>query len=285
MKLFRVLSLGGGTQSSAVLLMSARSMLPKLDAAVFADTQWEPPAVYENVAWLKEQAAKAGIPVLTITKGNLREHTLNGFVRGSAGKGERYASLPLYTRNPDTAALGQIRRQCTREYKVEPIELWIKRTLLGLRPRQRVPAGVMVEKWFGMSADEASRLRSPSVAWQRFAYPLCRIGPEGQELDRVYNRGATISRLGREYPGRAFPRSACIGCPFHSNAEWRIIRRDPKLWADACEVDAAIRHADGMRAEVFLHRSCKPLADAALGTDLDDEPNLWNQECQGMCGV
>lgn len=48
----RVLSLGAGVQSTAVLLMSATGELPKLDAAVFADTQWEPKAVYEHLEWL-----------------------------------------------------------------------------------------------------------------------------------------------------------------------------------------------------------------------------------------
>ena len=35
-----VLSLGAGVQSTTVLLMSCLGELPKLDAAVFADTQW-----------------------------------------------------------------------------------------------------------------------------------------------------------------------------------------------------------------------------------------------------
>ena len=33
-----VLSLGAGVQSSTLLLMSCRGVLPKLDAAIFADT-------------------------------------------------------------------------------------------------------------------------------------------------------------------------------------------------------------------------------------------------------
>ena len=38
----RILSLGAGVQSSVVLLMSIKGILPRLDAAIFADTQWEP---------------------------------------------------------------------------------------------------------------------------------------------------------------------------------------------------------------------------------------------------
>ena len=48
----RILSLGAGVQSTCVLLMSGRGELPKLDCAVFSDTGWEPPEVYEHFAWL-----------------------------------------------------------------------------------------------------------------------------------------------------------------------------------------------------------------------------------------
>src|SRR5690606_37800588 len=57
----KVLLLGAGVQSTTVLLMSCRGLLPKLDAAVFADTQWEPSEVYEHLEWLTGEAAIAGI--------------------------------------------------------------------------------------------------------------------------------------------------------------------------------------------------------------------------------
>jgi 3'-phosphoadenosine 5'-phosphosulfate sulfotransferase (PAPS reductase)/FAD synthetase len=72
----KVLSLGAGVQSTTVLLMSCRGVLPKLDAAVFADTRWEPTEVYDHLDWLTEEAAKAGIPVHRVTNGDLRQHTL-----------------------------------------------------------------------------------------------------------------------------------------------------------------------------------------------------------------
>lgn len=48
----RVLSLGGGTQSCALALMSAQGDLPKLDHIVFADTQGELPETYEYIDYL-----------------------------------------------------------------------------------------------------------------------------------------------------------------------------------------------------------------------------------------
>ena len=98
--MIRVLSLGAGVQSTTVLLMSCRGVLPKLDAAVFADTQWEPVAVYAHLDWLTTEAGKHGIPVLRDTAGNLRQDALDFRQERSSGDGKRYASMPLYVLNP-----------------------------------------------------------------------------------------------------------------------------------------------------------------------------------------
>src|SRR4051794_33725545 len=38
------------------------------------------------------------------------------------------------------------------------------------------------------------------------------------------------------------PRSACVGCPYHTDAEWARLRADdPAGWTDAVAFDAAIR--------------------------------------------
>ena len=59
--MLEVLSLGAGVQSSTVLMLSCRGDLPKLDVAVFADTGWEPAAVYEHLGGLERVAAEAGM--------------------------------------------------------------------------------------------------------------------------------------------------------------------------------------------------------------------------------
>ena len=61
METLKVLSLGAGVQSTTVLLMSLRGELPKLDAAIFANTQWEPQAVYEHLGWLMTESAAHGL--------------------------------------------------------------------------------------------------------------------------------------------------------------------------------------------------------------------------------
>lgn len=62
---------------------------------------------------------------------------------------------------------------------------------------------------------------------------------------------------------------------------------DPQAWADAVEVDRALRYGlRGIRGEVFLHRSCVPLDAADLSTAADrGQLDLFGNECEGMCGV
>lgn len=279
----QILSLGAGIQSSALLLMSCRGVLPKLDAAIFADTQWEPQVVYEHLEWLKLEAEAAGIPLVTVTKGNLRQHTVEGFVRGSKGDGQRYATLPLRVMNQDGTD-GMVRRQCTREYKIEPIERWIKAELLGLKKGARWPTEHVVDQWMGISTDEMRRARMSDKAWRVFVYPLLGL-PDRLLPGRGHmNRSGCVEWLRDNYPGRDMPRSSCIGCPFHTNAEWRQVRSNPAEWADVVEVDEAIRHADGMDGTVYLHRSLRPLAEADIGHDPEQGTFEFAEECLGYCG-
>jgi hypothetical protein len=49
----RLLSLGAGVQSTTVLLLACDATIPPFDYAVFADTRWEPAAVYANLRRLR----------------------------------------------------------------------------------------------------------------------------------------------------------------------------------------------------------------------------------------
>ncbi|WP_157932072.1 phosphoadenosine phosphosulfate reductase domain-containing protein, partial [Mycobacteroides abscessus] len=88
----RVLSLGAGVQSTVLALMACDGTLPGLDAAVFADTGWEPPAVYEQVDRLAAELARVDIPLYRVSSGNLRADTLDPEAR--------FVSVPWFTLAP-----------------------------------------------------------------------------------------------------------------------------------------------------------------------------------------
>jgi hypothetical protein len=250
--------------------------LPPIDAAVFADTQWEPDEVYRHLANLRVAFADAGVPLLEVTAGNIRSDALD--------VAHRFASMPTFVKGETSTGMG--RRQCTNEYKIQPV----RKAILGLlvdvlgKPLQswrNVPRSVYVEQVFGISLDEAQRMRSPRDRWSINYYPLVELGWRRQE---------TIGYLERN--GWSAPRSACIGCPFHSNAEWlRLKTQHPQEWADAVAFDTELRHAKQrrdpkFRGEEFLHRSLLPLADVPLMSEEDaGQGSLFGGECEGMCGV
>ena len=61
MRTYDVLNLGGGVQSSRILLGACRGELPLFDAAVFADTRWEPKAVYQNIDFLRGECERPAV--------------------------------------------------------------------------------------------------------------------------------------------------------------------------------------------------------------------------------
>lgn len=295
----RVLNLGAGTQSSVVMFLMERGELPRADVAIFSDTGWEPAEVYAHLEWLRERTT---IPIVTVEAGNIYKDAMQSAVRGKAETGSRWASMPLYVLNNqrhvkgpgitlwglddetyikdlNISDEGQIRRQCTSEYKLEPIRKWIKEHIFKLAPKQHWPEVPSVIQVFGMSHDERSRMKVPDP-WASFEYPL---------VDMRWHRDRVIQWAEENYPGHRFPRSACIGCPFHSNQEWRHIRdTDPKAWQQALALDERIRNTGGMRGEIFLHRDCVPLAEADLEAKDTDQTRLdagFGNECSGMCGV
>lgn len=269
----RVLSLGAGVQSSTLLLKSIRGELPRLDAAIFADTRYEPAAVYAHLDWLDAMARAAGIPLYRVSKGDLRENTLSKQVAGRNHEdAERWASMPFFVNTGDER--GMVRRQCTKEYKLEPIRKKV-RELCGLVPGEAAGSEVHVEQWVGISADELRRVRMSRDYWITLRYPLI------FDLWPAWNRADCVAWLKREYPDHPVPRSACIACPFHSNAEWRAMRDcDPESWREACDFDRAVRYMAGMRGAVYLHRSLRPL-DAAPIDDVD--PGQGSLFACGVC--
>lgn len=260
----RFLSLGAGVQSSTLALMIAHGELEQVEAAIFADTGWEPKKVYEWLDWLEKQLP---FPVYRVQRGNLRQDILN------RQAGIRVAAVPWHMVMPNgNRALG--RRQCTAEYKIAPLTRKT-RELIGLSPRKRVKS-VLCEMLIGISTDEAMRMKPSQEAWKIHRWPL---------IEKNMSRSDCLAWMERKgYP--LPPKSSCIGCPFHNDNEWRAIKSDPEAWADALEVDMAIRNQPKIKAQQFMHRSCKPLAEVDLSTAADHgQIDMFNNECEGMCGV
>ena len=278
MREYHALNLGAGVQSTTVALLKDGDF----DVAIFADTQEEPLSVYSHLRWLIETLKT---PVWIRTVGKLGDDLKQG--RNSTG--QRFASIPAYTDNGDRTdhidvATGKTRRQCSREYKTEPIIKAIRQELLGLKPRQRWPKDVHLVQYFGISRDEAGRAlrikdRVKEQPNSEARFPLLELG---------WTRADCIRYLEDKIP-HPVPKSACVFCPYHDDRAWlRMKREDPQSWARAVEIDEALRIKGNivnrnMNQALYIHRSGKPLAEADLN---ENQRSIgFIKECEGVCGV
>lgn len=265
--MIHVISLGAGVQSSTMALMAAHGEItPMPECAIFADTGAEPKAVYRHLEWL---ISVLPFPVHVVSDGNLRDDIWNQHKRASYGR------PPFFVINDDGLA-GQLRRQCTGDYKLNPIRRKA-RALAGLT-RKRSPDAPVLTQWIGISTDEASRMKPSGETWRANRWPL---------IEKNMTRGQCLEWLSYNgYPRP--PKSACTFCPYRPNDGWRDMRdNDPESWADAIAVDNLIR--DGMpgvqKSRVFIHRSLLPLSAVDLRSADDGQASLFEDECEGTCGV
>lgn len=238
----RVVSLGAGVQSSVMCLMAAAGEIgPTPDLAVFADTQAEPQSVYDMVDYLEEVLP---YEVARVTAGSLAAavaRPVSGFV-----------PIPTFYRGPGGGAPAIGRRQCTNKFKIEPIERLI-RARLGLRPRQHWPKHAVVEQWLGISVDEIERAKPARRSAIRNRFPLIEAGLRRADLMAWWAAHAPR-------PRPALARSACVFCPYRTDAEWLDLTADEFAAAEAVEeaMNAGAQPADHQ----FLHRRCIPVRAA-----------------------
>ena len=264
----RILSLGAGVQSSTMALMAdAGEFGVKPDAAVFADTGWEPKPVIQHLEYLKSVIS---YPIHIVKKGNIQDDIIKALSPG----GNQFASAPFYTLN-EKGKKGMGRRQCTREYKITPIAAKI-RELLGMKKYARFPKGEYVETWVGISTDEVFRVKESRFWWQKNRWPLIEKKMSREDCIEWYS--------GKDYKTPA--KSSCIGCPYHDDSFWLDMKNNrPDEFEAAVKFDKRMRDNEH-KTKNYMHRSCKNLDEVVFHVKREEEQlDLFNNECEGMCGV
>jgi hypothetical protein len=196
----RVLSLGAGVQSTTLALMAAHHEIEPLpDCAIFADTGWEPRAVYDHLDRLEPMLP---FPVYRVSDGDIRDTIAT----------DAYDPIPWHVPS------GMGRRQCTKQFKLYPIRRKVRELLGGKTPRGGC------EMWIGISRDEAHRMKPSRVKYIQNRWPLIALG---------LTRRDCHSKLAGW--GVDAPRSACCGCPFLSDHDWQLRRQQPE-WAETVAI-------------------------------------------------
>lgn len=266
----QVISLGGGVQSTALFLMNLQGEIdPPADFAIFADTGWERHDTYKNISRINTEGLNRGFPpIWKVSTGNIRQEMLQS--------GDRhYGHIPFFTRsffktgqlNLDGSddirkGTGQLHRQCTNYYKIRPINAAIREEY-GMKPRTQ---------WIGFSVDELVRMRPSRIKYITLRFPL---------IEKRMDRADCVHwLLSHGYPVPV--KSSCIGCPYHTDAEWKSL--DAAEWEDACLFDEEIRDKHDARRhnfKLYLHRTLIPLRE--LINPKSTENLDRDEECSGGC--
>lgn len=247
----RTFSYGGGTQSTAALVLAATG---ELDYRVFlfanVGEDSERPATLRYVHEIAMPYAEAhGIELLEVRK-RLRDGTTQTLMQKIDASDK---SIPIPVRMGEDGAPGN--RTCTAEFKIRVIEKELRRRGATKEDRATVGIGISLDEW--QRAGSAEDPRSP---YHLRDYPLL-----ARDLTRA-DCLQIIRSEGLPLP----PRSACYFCPFHTAEEWRrLARTDPDLFARACALEDKL-HARGLvlgRGEFYLTRWGKPLRDLFTGAE------------------
>jgi len=254
----RVISLGWGIQSFGLAAMSALGILPKVEAAVHADTTHERSETYAFAErwtpWLEEHGIKV-VTVQSERSGVIQNWTATGLM------------IPAFTRYEDGEISGMLRRQCTHDWKIVPIRRWL----------QQERNGEPVELWLGITLDEVQRMKPSNVQYISHIFSYIEL------LDRPWTRGMVVRWLqenGLEIPVK----SSCVFCPYHNRATWREIKLSENGdWQKAVRIDHSIRYIrPGYLA--YLVQARQPLDTVDLRNEEDHgQLNLWDEECEGVC--
>ena len=262
-----IISLGAGVQSSCMALMAAKGEIgPMPTAAIFADVQDEPSEVYEFLDYLENLLP---FPVLRVSKGKLSEAASTVRLSKKSGLNYLKPGLPMYTLGAN-GSKGMMHRQCTFTYKIEPLRREAKK-LAGKSP---------ITMWIGISTDEALRMKDSPDRKITHIWPL---------IDKGMSRKDCLGWM-QSNGFRKPPRSACIYCPFHSDKEWlRIKTESPSDFAECAafekRIQAATAQCTRLTSVPFLHNSRIPLELVDFSKRDDGQTDMFNNECEGMCGV
>lgn len=266
-----IISLGAGVQSSTMALMAAKGEItPMPTCAIFADTQSESQNVYQFLDWLVTQLP---FPVIKATAGSLTEASIK--LRKSKLSGNLYLAptLPVFVIN-DKGKNGMMLRQCTRTFKIDVVRRESRRIM-------KQHGSIHCFQWIGISTDESLRMKESNNKKFTHIWPL---------IDKGFSRTDCLKWMKQNgFPTP--PRSACVYCPYRSDADWIAMKQnDPQSFALAVDYEKRLNKSVAQSCmktkEVFLHSQRIPLDKVDFNAvKSDPQMDLFNNECEGMCGV
>ncbi|WP_435595576.1 phosphoadenosine phosphosulfate reductase [Streptomyces albogriseolus] len=258
----KVVSYGGGVQSTALLVLAARREID-FRTFLFANVgdDSEHPA---TLAYVREiaipYAVRAGLDIHELER-RRRDGASETLMQRLNRPDTRSIPIPVRMGN---GAPG--RRNCTADFKIKVVGRWLRQH--GATTEEPAAVGI------GISLDEIHRAnRRRREAHEVIEYPLLDLRLRRDDCERI------ISAAGLPVP----PKSSCFFCPFRTVDAWRHQRRhEPELFAQSVRLEETInqRRAALGRDAVFLTRYGVPLAQA-IPAESHEEAD--GDEDEGVC--
>ena len=258
----RAASHGGGVQSTAMLVLSARGEIDfpvHIFANVGEDSE-NPDTLRYIERFCRPYAEQHGIELVEVRK--VRRTGEPDTILRWLDRTERSIGIPMRMAN---GAPGN--RSCTEQFKINVIRKELKARGAGARNPATVGLGISMDEWQRMRSDSGD----PAI---RNAYPLIDLGLSRADCLNV------IQGAGLPIP----PKSSCWFCPFKRVPDWQRMRRDdPGLFARAEALEERInaRRESLGKDPVYLSSRAVPLADA-VGTH--DQLDLFEDATCDIAG-
>jgi hypothetical protein len=225
----QVLSYGGGTQSTAMLLMIGNGSLPKPDLVIHADTGSELPETIEFIKTAKDYCEnELGVPFVIVKShlGSLHEDYL------------RLNAIPI---------IGF--RSCTVKFKIRPQRKYI-RNIVG-----NGSGKLLAECWLGITTDEERRRAESDVKWCGLKYPLLDDYPVSREDCIEMN----------EKQGWNVIKSGCFCCPYQGGKTWLELKNNhPELFDISIEMEKNVKSKRNWRSGLYQDIPLSELSEITL---------------------
>lgn len=297
-----ILHNGGGTQSGTLIEMIYDGLIERPTAIIQADTGDEPAYIYRQWERDKRLMTEIGVPYIVVNNGNMHDDlyggkrfaamplfTLRKNGRNMRGKKQRRNKNQMTAFDLDVFEVdappievvgfgvtaqfehkGKLKRQCTSNYKIEPIERELRVMLLEMNLAREYKNGaihvnkdVLVESWLGYTIDEIDRVNDSNLHWQYFRYPLIEMKMSKADCIQWLSLNGKPKRLS----------SFCKKCPLIGNKQMRELRdNDPDGWNNRLLFDDHLRDntlkiSATRKGDVFIHPSMIPMRDVNIDDD------------------
>lgn len=260
----RVISYGGGVQSTALLVLAAQRQIdfPTFLFANVGDDSEHPATLTYVRQVAMPYARQHGIEIY-----ELKRRRRDGSIETLWGRlhQPQSRSIPIPIRMANGAPG---RRSCTSDFKIKVVARWLREQ--GATPERPATVGI------GISLDEIHRAnKRRSEPYEQIEYPLLDRGLRRDDCTQI------IAAAGLPVP----PKSACFFCPLKTVEAWRQQRQhEPELFAKSVHLEAVLneKRATLGRDSAYLTRYGLPLKTAIRVTPTS--PEVLDPGCDsGWC--